>query len=64
MHDSTEAGRMTEAKAEHLSFDILEQKKLKLEKIEKKKKKKRRKKIRLQSVSKKHDWSVMTFAAT
>ena len=64
MHDYTAAGRMTEAKAEHLSFDILEQKKLKLEKIEKKKKKKRRKKIRLQSVSKKHDWSVMTFAAT
>ena len=63
MHDSTAAGRMTEAKAEHLSFDILEQKKLKLEKIEKKKKK-RRKKIRLQSVSKKHDWSAMTFAAT
>ena len=45
MHDSTAAGRMTEAKAEHLSFDILEQKKLKLEKIEKKKKKKRRKKL-------------------
>ena len=63
MHDSTAAGRMTEAKAEHLSFDILQQKKLKLEKIEKKKKKKkRRKNIRLQSVSKKHDWSAMTFA--
>ena len=55
MHDSTAAGRMTEAKAEHLSFDILEQKKLKLEKIEKKKKKKKKEKIRLQSVSKKHD---------
>ena len=42
---------MTEAKAEHLSFDILEQKKLKQEKMEKKKKKKkRRKEIRLQSV--------------
>ena len=51
MHDSTAAGRMTEAKAEHLSFDILEQKKLKQEKMEKKKKKKkRRKEIRLQSV--------------
>ena len=63
MHDSTVAERMTEAKAEHLSFDILQQKKLKLEKIEKKKKKKkRRKNIRLQSVSKKHDWSAMTFA--
>ena len=63
MHDSTAVGRMTEAKAEHLSFDILQQKKLKLEKIEKKKKKKkRRKNIRLQSVSKKHDWSAMTFA--
>ena len=45
MHDSTAAGRMTEAKAEHLSFDILEQKELKLEKIEKKKKKKEGKKL-------------------
>ena len=44
MHDSTAAGRMTEAKAEHLSFDILEQKNLKLEKIEKKKKKKKKEK--------------------
>ena len=44
MHDSTAAGRMTEAKAEHLSFDILQQKKLKLEKIEKKKKKKKKEK--------------------
>ena len=36
---------MMVGKAEHLSFDILEQaKKVKLEKIEKKKKKKRRKK--------------------
>ena len=35
---------MMVGKAEHLSFDILEQEKLKLEKIEKKKKKKRRKK--------------------
>ena len=43
MHDSTAAGRMTEAKAEHLSFDILEQKKLKLEKMEKKKEKKEKK---------------------
>ena len=43
MHDSTVAERMTEAKAEHLSFDILQQKKLKLEKIEKKKKKKKKK---------------------
>ena len=42
MHDSTAAGRMTETKAEHLSFDILQQKKLKLEKIEKKKKKKKK----------------------
>ena len=51
MHDSTAAGRMMEAKAGHLSFDILVQKKLKLEKMEKKKeKKKRRKEIRLQSV--------------
>ena len=41
MHDSTAAGRMTEAKAEHLSFDILEQKKLKLEKMEKKKEKRK-----------------------
>ena len=57
MHDSTAAGRMTEAKAEHLSFDILEQKKTKTgkKKREEEKKKKRRKKIRLQSVSKKHD---------
>ena len=56
MHDSTAAGRMTEAKAEHLSFDILEEKKTKTGKIEKKKKKKKEgKKIRLQSVSKKHD---------
>ena len=43
MHDSTAAGRMTEAKAEHLSFDILEQKKLKLEKMERKKKKEEKK---------------------
>ena len=52
VHDSTAAGRMTEAKAGHLSFDILVQKKLKLEKMEKKKekKKKRRKEISLQSV--------------
>ena len=45
MLDSTAAGRMTEAKAEHLRFDILEQKILKQEKIEKKKKKKTRKKL-------------------
>ena len=63
MHDSTAAGRMTEAKAEHLSFDILGRKKLKQEKNrEEEEKKKTRKKIRLQSVSKKHDWSAMTFA--
>ena len=43
MHDSTAAGRMTEAKAELLSFDILVQKKLKLEKMEKKKEKKEKK---------------------
>ena len=42
MHDSTAAGRMTEAKAGHFSFDVLEEKKLKLEKIEKKKKKKKK----------------------
>ena len=45
MHDSTAAGRMTEAKAEHLSFDILEQKKTKTgknrEEEEGKKKKKK-----------------------
>ena len=29
MHDSTAAGRMKEAKAGHLSFDILVQKKIK-----------------------------------
>ena len=43
MHDSTAAGRMTEAKAGHLSFDILVQKNLKLEKMEKKKEKKEKK---------------------
>ena len=43
MDDSTAAGRMMEAKAEHLGFDILEQKKLKLEKMEKKKEKKEKK---------------------
>ena len=55
MHDSTAAGRMTEAKAEHLSFDILEQKKLKLEKNREEEKGRKKGKIRLQSVSKKHD---------
>ena len=44
MHDSTAAGRMTEAKAEHLSFDIFEHKNPKLEKIEKKKKKRKKEK--------------------
>ena len=63
MDDSTAAGRMMEAKAEHLSFDILEQKNLKLEKIEKKKKKKREgKKLGSKVCSEKHDWSAMTFA--
>ena len=56
-------GGMTEAKAEHLSFDILEQKKLKLEKMDKKKeKKKRRKQVGSKVCSEKHDWSAMTFA--
>ena len=49
MHDSTAARRMTEAKAEHLSFDILEQKKTKTGKIEKKKKKKKKKEKKLGS---------------
>ena len=40
---------MTEAKAEHLSFDILEQKKTKTGKIEKKKKKKKKKEKKLGS---------------
>ena len=43
MHDSTAAGRMTEAKAGHLSFDILVQKKLKLEKNGKEEGKKEKK---------------------
>ena len=56
-------GSMMEAKAQHLRFDILEEKKLELEKNrEEEEGKKKRKKIRLQSVSKKHDWSAMTFA--
>ena len=49
-------GGMTEAKAEHLSFDILEHKKLKLEKMDKKKeKKKRRKQAGSKVCSEKHD---------
>ena len=49
-------GSMMEAKAQHLRFDILEEKKLELEKNrEEEEGKKKRKKIRLQSVSKKHD---------
>ena len=44
MHDSTAAGRMTEAKAEHLSFDILEQKKTNWKNREEEEEKKRRKK--------------------
>ena len=44
MHDSTAAGRMTEAKAEHLSFDILEQKILKQEKNREEEKKKKKEK--------------------
>ena len=57
VHDSTAAGKMTEAKAGHLSFDILVQKKLKLEKMEKKKEKKRKEGRKLASkvCSKKHD---------
>ena len=57
MHDSTAAGRMTEAKAEHLSFDILEQKKTKTGKNreEEEEEEKKKKTNRLQSVSKKHD---------
>ena len=49
-------GSMMEAKAQHLRFDNLEEKKLKLEKNrEEEKGKKKKGKIRLQSVSKKHD---------
>ena len=60
MHDSTAAGRMTEAKAKHLSFDILEQKKTKTGKNREEEGKKLGSKV----CSEKHDWSAMTFAAT
>ena len=48
-------GSMMEAKAQHLRIDNLEEKKLKLEKNREEEKGRKKGKIRLQSVSKKHD---------